>query len=126
MPNRLAFRAANLRRVGGALEPGLVSIEPSQETRIIRVEHEDAHSFLDRNPEAVVLVDPRLVGAAGHVAPPGFLVEVPMDGLAESRLETHAASAAEFGREFCGVDRITVVMARPVGHEIDKRAAARP
>ena len=35
----------HLRRIGSVLEPGLASIEPSQEARIIRVEHEDAHIF---------------------------------------------------------------------------------
>src|SRR5260221_8434462 len=83
-------------------------------------------SALTRDPEPVILVDPRLVSAAGHVAPPIFLVEVPANGLAQSGLEPDAASIAEFGREFRGVYRITVIVARPVGHVGDERAAARP
>src|ERR1700686_5290216 len=79
--------------------------------------------FLDRDPEAVILVDPRLVGAAGDVPPPGFLVKVPVDGLTQSGIEADAASAAEFGREFLSVDRVAVVVAGPVGPEADQRKA---
>ena len=95
-----------LRGVGGALELGLASIEPSQEARIIRVKHEDAHTLLDRDPEAVVLVDPCLVGTAGHVAPPIFLLNIPANGLPQAALETDAASIAQFAGQFRGVDRV--------------------
>ena len=61
-----------------------------------RIEHEDAHEPLDRDPETVILLDPRLVGAAGHVAPPILMVKVPVNCPAESCLEPDAASIAEF------------------------------
>src|SRR6266403_4702910 len=51
---------------------------------------------LDRDPETVILLDPRLVGAAGHVAPPILMVKVPVNCPAESCLELDAASIAEF------------------------------
>src|SRR3982074_3379069 len=92
--------------------------------RKVRRGEEDAHDLLNRDPETVVLVDPRPVGAAGHIAPPIFLVKIPANGLAESGLEPDAASIAEFAGEFCGVDRIAVIMARPVDHVGDKRAAS--
>ena len=60
----------HLGRVTGASEPWLAAIQPAQEARVVRIEHEDAHGWLDRAPEAVILVDPRLVGAAGDVTPP--------------------------------------------------------
>src|SRR5439155_3434299 len=87
---------------------------------------EDAHSLLDRDPEAVVLVDPCLVGTAGHVAPPTFLLNIPANGLPQAALEIDAASIAQFAGKFCGVDRVAMIMAWPVGHVGDKRAATGP
>jgi hypothetical protein len=51
-----------------------VAVEPSQEARVVRVEHEDAHDPSDGDPVAVILVDPGLVGTAGDVAPPGLVI----------------------------------------------------
>src|SRR5438093_3307814 len=48
----------------------MAAIQPAQETWVVRIKHKDAHEWLDRVPEAVILVDPRLVGAAGDVTPP--------------------------------------------------------
>ena len=113
----------HLRGIGGVLKPGLAVIEPSQKARIVRVEDEDAHDRLDRDPEAVILVDPGLVGAAGHLAPPVFMVEIPLHGPAEAVVEIDAAPVAEFAGEFAGVDGVAVVVAGPVGDEADQRAA---
>src|SRR5205085_1393305 len=79
-PEQAGISRGHLRHVRRALESGLAAIKPSQEARIIRVEHEDAHR-LDRDPKTVILVDPGLVGAAGHVAPPVLMPKIPKDGL---------------------------------------------
>ena len=39
----------HLRRVGGILQSRLPAIEPAEEARVIRVEHEDAHELLARH-----------------------------------------------------------------------------
>src|SRR4051794_7462273 len=77
---------------------------------------------LDRDPKTVVPVDPRLIGAAGHVAPPALLIEIPVNGLFNSGLELDAALLIQFACEFGGVDRITVIVTRPVGHIADEPA----
>src|SRR3954452_11648575 len=111
----------HLGRIPGASEPWLAPIQPAQEARVVRIEHEDAHEYLDRAPEAVILVDPRLVGATGDVTPPCFMIEIPLHGLLQSTLETDTATAAEFGRELAGVDRIAVIVAGAVRHIGDQR-----
>src|SRR6266487_3834343 len=113
----------HLGRVTGASEPRLAAIEPAEEARVVRIENENAHEWLDRAPEAVILVDPRLVGAAGDVTPPWLVVEVPLHGLLQSALETDAAAATEFGRELAGVDRIAVIVAGAVRHIGNELAA---
>src|SRR5207245_2948069 len=78
---------------------------------------------LDRDPKAVILVDPGPVGAAGHVAPPLFVVEIPMDGPADAAGKIDAAAAAELAFEFYRVDRVAVVVTGTIGHERDQRSA---
>ena len=79
--------------------------------------------WLDRDPKAVVLVDPGLVGAAGDVAPPLLMVEIPVHRLPNSTLETDAAAAAEFVGQLGRVDRVAVIVAGAVGDKADQRAA---
>ena len=75
---------------------------------------------LNRDPEAVILGDPRLVGAAGHVAPPVLLVKVPANGLFKSAAEFDAAALAELAGEFGGVNRVAVIVTGAVGHITDQ------
>ena len=67
----LGLFAAIWVRVGRVPEPRRVAIKPSQEARIIRAEHEDAHQRSDSsNPAAYSSSIHCLAGAAAHVAPP--------------------------------------------------------
>src|SRR6185312_6712865 len=113
----------HLGRIAGAPKPRLTAIQPAQEARVVRVEDEDAHGWLDRPPKTIVLVDPRLISAAGNVAPPGLMVEIPLHGLLQSGFETDAAAAAEVGRKLAGVDRVAVMGAWAVRHIGKERAA---
>ena len=110
----------HLPGIGAALQPLLAAIKPVEKSRIVRVENEDAHGALDRDPKAVILVDPGPVGAAGHVAPPLFVVEIPVHGPTDSAGKIDAAAAAEFAFEFYRVDRVAVVVTGTIGHEGDE------
>ena len=92
------------------------------EARVVRVEHKDAHDVLRPRSDSRNFVDPGLVGAAGDVAPPCFVIEIPAHGLPKPAFEIHPAPAAEFGREFRRVDRVAMVVAGAVGDIGDQRA----
>src|SRR5262249_60615428 len=68
--------------------------------------------------EALAAVDPRAQGL-----PPGSVVEIPPHRLLEARFEMPARLPAQLAMHFGGVDGVALVMARPVGHERDQRAA---
>ena len=53
---------------------------------------------LDRAPKAVLLVDPGLVRAAGDVAPPWLMVEIPLHGLPESLRRIRCCSGCRVRR----------------------------
>lgn len=97
-------RNADAQRLTGRTQSGHESRSP---IKLVR-KRSGLRNVLDRDPEAVIFVDPRLVGTVDHVAPPIFMVKVPADGLAEPGLESDAASTAEFAGQFCGVDRVAV------------------
>src|SRR5436190_15295 len=80
----------------------------------------------DRDPKAVVLVDPGLVGAACDVAPPILVIEVPAYCLNKPALEVDAAPFAEIVCKLAGVDRIAMVVTRAIGHVGDQRSAGTP
>src|SRR6185312_16465399 len=101
-----AVPCRHLRSIVGRLQVRLPAVEPVEEARVVRVEYEDAHGPSDRNPVTVVLVDPGLVGAAGDVAPPGFMVEIPLHGLCKPAVERDAAVEAEFAGELACVDGV--------------------
>src|ERR1700743_3583755 len=76
----------------------------------------------DRDPVTVVLVDPGSVGAAGDVAPPCFMVEIPLYRLREPGIEGDPAVKAEFAAELFRVDGVAVIVTGTIGtNEISAR-----
>jgi hypothetical protein len=81
------------------------------------------HSAPDRPPDA----DPfRPVAAGEDVLPPGTVGEVPCHGLFEARFKGLERAPAELPLEFRRVDRVSAVMAGPVGDEADRLPARSP
>src|ERR1700753_4004422 len=64
-----------------------------------------------------------MVRAAGHVAPPAFMREIPGDGLRQPVLEADAALLAELGCKLACIDGVAVVVPRAVGDIADQAAA---
>src|SRR5262249_48125059 len=75
---------------------------------------------------AVVPLQPRPVGAAGDVAPPVLVIEIPADGLLKPVLETDAAALAELACKLVGIDGVAIIVARPVGDIADQLTAGLP
>jgi len=60
------------------------------------------------------------VGAVLDFLPPGFVVQVPLDGFAQTGFEGFFRRPAQFFLDFAGVNGVAVVMARAVGDEGDQ------
>lgn len=62
-----------------------------------------------------------MVTAVEDVLPPFWVVEIPLDGFAEARLEGFSGFPAEVGADLGGVDGVAEVVPRTVGDECDLR-----
>ncbi len=69
---------------------------------------------------AVLPSDPVALAAAHDGSPPGLVVDEPADGCAQARCWSDRESKAEFALGSGVVDRITPIVAGPVGDESDK------
>ena len=72
---------------------------------------------------AVVLFDPGAVAAIDHCAPPILIFDVPVDRLFHSNSEVNAAPFPEFSGKLRGIDRVSMVMTRPVRDKSHERTA---
>jgi hypothetical protein len=57
--------------------------------------------------------------------PPPFIFEIPSHGTLDAGVEGFASAPTEFGLELGGVDCVTVVMTRTIGHELDQSLVRR-
>src|SRR5215470_1200766 len=63
------------------------------------------------------------ISAVHDVAPPGAVVEVPLDGLLKPGLKGFESMPSKLPLEFGVIDRISAVVSRTVGHKSNAAAA---
>ena len=59
------------------------------------------------------------IGPRGNALDPGPILQIPLHGEADAGGEIELRDPAEFAANFRGVDGVTPVVARPIGHERD-------
>src|SRR5581483_4464846 len=63
------------------------------------------------------------IDAAANALPPIAIVEIPLHGLAQSGFHRLARTPAELAADLAGIDRVTQVVARPIGNELNQALA---
>ena len=77
-----------------------------------------------RSPGAVVLPDPVAIAARLHVRHPFWMIEVPLDRLANGGIERLCGAPTQFTLDLACIDRVAAIMARPIGYVGDEPGIA--
>src|SRR5262245_6249470 len=96
---------------------------PAQTFQLIEIvdwPSDDRRNFRRRVGSALEPEPLAAIGAAHDALPPGAVVEIPAHGVAQALLERTPRPPAELARDLGGIDGVALVVARPVGHELDQ------
>ena len=62
-----------------------------------------------------------VVAVLHHLVAPPLIVEIPLDGCTQTRLEIEDGLPVQFGGDTVSIDRVAQVVPRTIGDELDER-----